>query len=214
LPKYPKEFTEIKDDFKIIEKKCLHRGHLTVDEVILKHRLFRGGITKPISREVVQRAAAVGVLPYDPIRDEVVLIRQFRVGAMAAQHDPWLVETVAGLIEENETPEDVAHRESIEEAGCKIGELHHICDFFSSPGMLSEVVHMYCGITDTTNAGGFHRLENEDEDIEAMVVPWSQLCADIDAQKCFDPKIMVAVLWLTPRRLDLRKRFTGQPTPL
>jgi len=203
-----------KDDFKIIEKKCLHRGHLTVDEVILRHKLFEGGMTNPISREVVQRAAAVGVLPYDPIRDEVVLIRQFRTGVMIAQQNPWLVETVAGLIEENETPEDVARRECIEETGCEISELHHICDFFSSPGMLSEVVKMYCGITSTTNAGGFHGLKQEDEDIEAIIVPWSQLCDDIDAKKCFDPKIMLAVMWLAPRRTELRKRFTDQTTPL
>jgi ADP-ribose pyrophosphatase len=197
-----------KDDFKIIEKKRLHRGHLTVDEFILKHKLFEGGMTKPISREVVQRAAAVGVLPYDPIRDEVVLIRQFRAGVMVAQHNPWLVESVAGLVEENEAPEDVARRECIEEAGCEISELHHICDFFSSPGMLSELVTMYCGITDTSSGGGFHGLEHEDEDIEATVVPWLQLCDDIDAKKCFDPKIMLGVMWLSSRRTELRKRFT------
>jgi ADP-ribose pyrophosphatase len=198
-----------KDDVEIIETKRLHRGHLTVDELILKHTLFEGGMTKPISREVVQRAAAVGVLPYDPIRDEVVLIRQFRAGVMVAQHNPWLVESVAGLVEENETPEDVARRECIEEAGCRISELHHICDFFSSPGMLSEVVTMYCGITDTTTTGGFHGLEHEDEDIEAIVVPWTQLYEDIEAKKCFDPKTMLGMMWLIPRRTKLRKRFTG-----
>ena len=198
-----------KDDVEIIEKKPIYRGHLTVDEFILQHKLFEGGQTNPISREVVSRANAVGVLPYDPIRDEVVVIRQFRVGVMAAQHNPWLVESVAGLVEENERPEEVARRETKEEAGCEITELHHICDFFSSPGMLSEVVTMYCGITDTTNAGGYHGLEQEDEDIETLVVPWSQLCNDIDAKKYFDPKIMLAVMWLTPRRTELRKRFTG-----
>ncbi|NKB21024.1 MAG: NUDIX domain-containing protein [Alphaproteobacteria bacterium] len=197
------------DDVEIVEKKKLYRGHLTVNEFILRHKLFNGGMTKPISREVVQRAAAVGVLPYDPIRDEVVLIRQFRAGVMVADHNPWLIESVAGLVEEGETAEDVARRESIEEAGCEISELHHICDFFASPGMLSECVTMYCGITDTTNAGGLHGLEQEDEDIEAIVVPWSQLCDDIDTKKHFDAKIMLGVMWLTPRREDLRKRFTG-----
>ena len=166
-------------------------------------------MTKPISREVVQRAAAVGVLPYDPIRAEVVVIRQFRAGVMVAQHNPWPVESVTGLLEENGVPEDVAHRRCIERASYEISELHHICYFFTSPGMLSEVVTMYCGITDATNAGGFHGLEHEDEDIEATVVPWSQLCDDIDAKKCFDSKIMLGVMWLSPRRAELRKRFTG-----
>ena len=198
-----------RDDVEIIEKKKLYHGHLTVDEFILHHKLFNGGTTKPISREVVKRANAVGVLPYDPIRDEIVVIRQFRAGVMVAQHYPWLIESVAGLVEENETAEEVARRECIEEAGCEIIELHHICDFFSSPGMLSECVTMYCGITDTTNAGGIHGLENEDEDIEATVISWSQLVNDIEAKKCLDPKIMLGVMWLTPRRDALRKRFTG-----
>ena len=128
-------------------------------------------MTKLISREVVQCAAVVVVLPYDPVRDEVVVIRQFRAGVMVAQHNPWLVESVTGLVEENEAPEDVARREYIEEASCEISELHHICDFFASPGMLSEVVTMDCGIPDATNAGGLHSLEHEDEDIEATAVP-------------------------------------------
>jgi len=128
-------------------------------------------VTKLISREVVQCAAVVVVLPYDPVRDEVVVIRQFRAGVMVAQHNPWLVESVTGLVEENEAPEDVARREYIEEASCEISELHHICDFFASPGMLSEVVTMDCGIPDATNAGGLHSLEHEDEDIEATAVP-------------------------------------------
>jgi len=198
-----------RDDVEIIEKKKLYRGHLTVDEFIVQHKLFNGGTTGPISREVVKRANAVGVLPYDPIRDEIVVIRQFRAGVMVARHNPWLVESVAGLVEENETAEDVAKRECVEEAGCKIIELHHICDFFSSPGMLSEYVTMYCGITDTTNAAGIHGLEDEDEDIEASVLSWSQLVQDIEDKKCLDPKIMLGVMWLTPRRDALRKRFTG-----
>ena len=87
---------------------------------------------------------------------------------MVAQHNPWLVESVTGLVEENEAPEDVARRECIEEASCEISELHHICDFFASPGM---VVTMDCGIPDATNVGRLHSLEHEDEDIEATAVP-------------------------------------------
>ena len=197
------------DDVKIIEKKTLYHGHLTLDEIQLQHKKFHGGWTDPIKREVIQRVHAVGVLPYDPVRDEVVLIRQFRIGVWAAQQNPWLVETVAGLVEENETPEDVACRESIEEAGCVLTELHHICDYYSSPGMLRERVSMYCGRTDTTNAGGIHGLQVEDEDIEAIAIPWEAMQQKINDKKCLDAKIIFAMNWLANERECLRKRFTA-----
>ncbi len=194
------------DDIEIIAREDLWRGHTRLERIRLRHRLFAGGMGAEISREVVDRGSAVAVLPYDPERDEVVLIRQFRIGAWRRGDRPWLVETVAGLVEDGESPEDVARREAVEETGCEIGDLHRVCGYYSSQGLLTEYLHLYCGITDTTGAGGVFGLDHEGEDIEAFVVPWARVLEDVDAGRHNDPKIMLAVRWLATRRDTLRNQ--------
>ena len=187
-------------DVELIERKNLSDRYLHLDRVTVKHRLFAGGWSAPVSREIIRRGHAVGVLPYDPVRDEVVLVKQFRVGPWQAEDDPWLIESVAGVIEADETAEEVARRESVEECGCILTGLHHVCDYYSSPGILDERVTLFCGITDTSNAGGIHGLDHEDEDIEAMVQSWTDVWAAYRAGSFTDPKIMLLLAWLSQNR--------------
>ena len=126
------------DDVDIREKRTVYQGHFRIDRYRLRHRLHEGGWSAEMSREVFERGHAAAVLPYDPIRDEVVLIEQFRVGAYAAGKSPWLVEIVAGIIDPGETPEEVVRREAREEAGLEVGALERIADYLSSPGGASE----------------------------------------------------------------------------
>jgi ADP-ribose pyrophosphatase len=194
------------DDIEIIEQEDLWRGHTRLERYRLRHRLFAGGMGAEISREVIDRGEAAAVLPYDPVRDEIVLIRQFRIGAWRRGDVPWLVETVAGLIEDGETPEGVARRESIEETGCKISDLYPVCGYYAAQGLLTEYLHLFVGITDTADAGGIFGVDHEGEDIEAFVVPWAQALEDVDAGRHNDPKVMLAVRWLATRRDELRKQ--------
>jgi len=192
------------DDVEILQREVGYDGYLRVERVRLRHRLFAGGRSGPITRELVERGHAVGVLPYDPVRDEVVLIRQFRIGALAAGRDPWLVETVAGIIEDGEDAEDVARRETLEEAGCAVGELIPVCEYLASPGVMSETVTLYCGLTDAAGAGGIHGLDHEDEDIQAFVQPWASFWADVTAGRHADAKLLLAAMWLAREREELR----------
>ncbi len=108
-----------------------------MERYYFRHTLFAGGWSEPVSRELFRRNNCVGVLPYDPHRDEVVLIEQFRVGALAqslSAEQNWLIEIVAGGIEIGETAEQVAHRETLEEAGCAIQALKSIRKFYTTPG--------------------------------------------------------------------------------
>ncbi len=161
-------------DWKIIQNQRVYDGHFKVDKVVLQHELFDGGLSKPLMRERVSRQNAVAVLPYDPERDEVVLIEQFRVGPLEQVGNPWMVEVVAGLVEEGESFEEVASRESMEEANCKIEKLHHVASFFPSPGGFAEQAHVYIGKTDTSNLGGLYGEPSEGEDIRVMVVSSQQ----------------------------------------
>ena len=124
-----------------------------------------------LSRELFVRHDAVCVLPYDPLRDRVVLIEQFRVGALGKVDNPWLIELVAGLIDKDEAPDQVARREAVEEAGLELGELWPITRYFPSPGGSDERVHLYIGRCDSEGADGVFGLAEEGEDIRVHV--WS-----------------------------------------
>src|SRR5262245_57866832 len=161
-------------DFEIIEKTTAFQGYFRIDRYRFRHRLFAGGWSGVVQREVFERGHAVAVLPYDPERDAVVLIEQFRIGAVAAGLPPWQEEIVAGIIDEGETPEAVAHREAQEEAGCRIQDLVFICEYLTSAGGASESVKLYCGRVNSHGIGGIHGLAEEHEDIRVEVVSFAE----------------------------------------
>jgi len=125
--------------------------------VTLRHRLFAGGWSSPIRRELFQRGDAVGVLPWNPRADEVVLIEQFRVGAMRGSDSPWMLELIAGVVEPGESDTAVAHRESEEEAGCQLTRLEPIATFYPSAGACSEQIRLFIGETTGADHGARRR---------------------------------------------------------
>ncbi|MGX2041655.1 NUDIX domain-containing protein [Methylocaldum sp. MU1018] len=195
---------EIEKAFDLIEEEPIYRGFFYLSRIRLRHTLFRGGWSEPLSRELFHRGRSVAVLPYDPVADRVVLIEQFRVGAMPVNRDPWLLEIVAGVIEEGESPEDVAHREAREEAGCEIRELIRIAEFFPTPGGCSEKITLFCGIVDSCDLGGVHGLGEEHEDILASVVSFDQ-AMDLLERGLIEAAVpIIGLQWLALNRDRLR----------
>lgn len=148
-----------------------HRGFFALDEVDVTHRRFDGG-TQHVIREVFLSTDATLVLPYDPQRDLVVLVEQFRAGPMRRGDPvPWCLEPVAGLIDPGETPEDCAHREAMEEAGLIFSSLHPVPGGYPSPGATAEYYHLFIGLADLgayrPRTGG---LADEGEDILTHVL--------------------------------------------
>lgn len=189
-------------------KDVAFKGHFRVDRWRLKHRLYAGGWGKTIMREVLERGSAVAVLPYDPLRDEVVLIEQFRIGALAHQDkEPWLLEIVAGVIEAGETPEDVARRETLEECGATVSALEPMPHYYPSPGGCSEFLWMYCGRIDATGIGGIHGLEEEGEDIRVEVVSFDAAMRALDQGRVRSSPGVVGLLWLALNRPRLRQQW-------
>ncbi len=190
----------------ILQKETCHAGFFTLNRYKLRHTLFAGGWSGELLREVLERGHAVAVLPYDPKRDQIVLIEQFRPGAMAAGHDPaWLFEIVAGIIEPNELPEQVAYREMQEEAGCEILDLKPIQHFFVSPGAVSETTQLYCAKVDTTHITALHGVEAEDEDIKTHVIPYEQAINMLHTGKIMYAPAIIALQWLMINRTKLRQ---------
>ena len=155
------------EDVELLGRDVVYDGHFRLDRYRLRHRQFAGGLGPVLTREVLERGMVAAVLPVDPGRDRVVLIEQFRPGAWAAGRSPWLLECVAGVIEPGETPEELARREALEEAGCVITDLVPIATFLTSPGATTETVHLFCGRVASDGVGGLHGLGTEGEDIRA-----------------------------------------------
>lgn len=193
--------------FEILAKETVYQGFFRLEQYTLKHTLYKGGWSQPITRELFRRGNCVAVLLYDPERDEVVLIEQFRVGAVLQPQCSWLIEIVAGAIEEGETAEEVAYRESLEEAGCEIKELMEIQQFYTTPGGCSERITLFCGRVDSHAVGGVHGLVEEDEDIHVTAVKFADVFQMLEDGKIESGIPIIAIQWLYIHRDKLRARW-------
>ena len=172
------------------------QGFFRLEKFRLRHTLFAGGMSQTMSRELLERGHAVAVLPYDPVLDRVVLIEQFRIGALNDSQGPWLTEIVAGMVAANETAEGVAQREAQEEAGCQIDELLPIYRFYPSPGGCSESIMLFCGRVDASTVGGIYGLVEENEGIRVFTVALSEALAWVESGRINSAAPIMALQWL------------------
>lgn len=193
-----------REDFQVIEREACFSGFYKLDRLRLRHRQFAGGMGPELSRELFVRHDAVCVLPYDPQRDCVVLIEQFRVGAMEKSANPWLMELVAGLIDKDEQPEEVAHREAMEEANLPLISLWPITQYYPSPGGSDERVHLFVGRCDSEGAGGVHGLAEEGEDIRVHVWPLEDALDAVKDGRIDNAASIIALQWLALNRAEVR----------
>jgi ADP-ribose pyrophosphatase len=196
------------DSIAINERETVYRGFFRVDRFLLRHRLFAGGWSAELSREVFLRHDAAGILLYDPRRDEIVLIEQFRLAAHLAGFAAWQLEIVAGIIDSDESAAAVARRETEEEAWLAvIGEVVPIHRFMTSPGGSTETVDLFCGRVDASAAGGIHGLADESEDIRAVVKSYAEAMGLLNAGKIENGYTLLALHWLAANREALRRQW-------
>ena len=164
------QFTQ--KDIEILKNETIYQGFFKLNKVQFKHKLFAGGWSGTVTRELLIKGAASAMVAYDPVLDNVVLVEQVRIGAYdpTSTQSPWLLELIAGMVEEGETSESVALRESEEEAGAKISHMQHCLSVWDSPGGVLERIHVFVGKVDSTTVGGLHGLAEENEDIRVHVV--------------------------------------------
>lgn len=192
-------------DVEVLQRETVFQGYFRVDRYRLRHRLFGGGWSRPFQRELFERGHAAAVLPYDPQRDSVLLIEQFRIGPYAHGGSPWQIEIIAGILHNDETAADVARREALEEAGCRLGpDLLPIAAYYMSPGAVSEHLTLYCAVTDLAGVGGIHGVQDEDEDIRVHVVPFAQALEWLAAGRIQNSPLIIALQWLALNRPGLQ----------
>ncbi|MDX1635553.1 MAG: NUDIX domain-containing protein [Marinobacter sp.] len=202
----PFQFSE--QDVDIQHRETVFEGFFSMEKLTLRHARFAGGMTESFTRELFLRGDATCVLPYDPQRDEVVLLEQFRPGALGRDQSPWLLELVAGMNEAGESPAEVARREAEEEAGLEFQTLEHILDYLVSPGGTTEMVHLFCGRVKTESAGGLYGLEAEHEDIRAHVFSADEALAMVADGSINNAAGIIALQWLQINRPRLRREWT------
>ena len=192
--------------FSIERKESLYEGFFQAARYFFRHSLFKGGQSDTVAREAFLRTPAAAVLLYDPELDNVVLIEQFRLGPMIEDDNPWMLEIVAGIAEPDENPEDVVIREAMEESGCTVSKLFPLYSYYPSPGACNEVIHLYCGLTDSSKAGGIHGLESENEDIKVHVIPAEEALAMLNSGHINNASTIIALQWLSANRETLQER--------
>ncbi|AWB58620.1 NUDIX domain-containing protein [Colwellia sp. Arc7-D] len=175
-----------------------YQGFFALDEYQFRHKLYAGGYSKVLTREVFERGNAVGLLPYDPKNDTVVLIEQFRAGALQSKTGPWQLELIAGMFSENEVPQDVAIREAKEEANIDLApeNVIKVMDYLSSSGGMTECIHLYCACVDSDNISGIFGLASEDEDILVHVISRKNAEKLLAEGKILNAATIITLQWL------------------
>ena len=194
-------------DVKVIARETRYKSFLQIDTFQLQHSLYEGGWSETIQRELLVKTPAIGVLLFDPQRDELVMVRQFRIGMLDGESSPWPLELVAGLVDTNETLEEVAMREIQEETGLSATDLLPICDYYNSPGASTEKVSLFCARVDASQAGGYHGLSHEHEDIEVLALASSEALTAMKSGAFNNAMSMIALQWFAMNKQMLEQRW-------
>lgn len=209
--KNPSPVTFSKNDVEIIARESLYRGFFSLERYRFRHRLFDGSMSGEVVREVFERGHAAVLLPYDPVRDAVVLVEQIRIPALDSSQTPWLLEMVAGMIEPGETVEDVARREAQEEAGIHVQRCKPVLSYLASPGGTSERLSIMVGEIDAEKASGIHGLPEEHEDIRVHVVSREQAYCWVEEGVIDNAASVIALQWLALHHESLRREWMSPP---
>ncbi|PDT17535.1 ADP-ribose pyrophosphatase [Rhizobium sp. J15] len=192
-----------KSRVKIVGEEILSNGWTRLSSYLLDY-IDRKGATQRLKREVYHRTPAACILLYDPRRDRVVLVRQFRLPVHLNGDPAWTIEVPAGLLDDDH-PEQAIRREAMEETGYRLREARFLFKSYTSPGAIAEVIHFFVSLIDTTDrvaeGGG---LAEEHEDIEVLEIPLDEAARMIETGEIFDAKTIVLLQWAALNRHKIR----------
>jgi len=192
-------------------KRAVYKGFFSVEEHDLTYQKFNNEQSNVVTRSTLVSSDAVIVLPYDPINDRILLIEQFRAGPyVKGDENPWVLEPIAGLIDEGETPESAGIREAQEEAHLEIKRLELVARSYPSPGISTEFFHQYIGIVELLDSSNLIAgLQSENEDIRSHIFEYEQFFEMIESGKVKVGPLILLGLWLSKNRNRLRKKYSN-----
>lgn len=195
------------ENIEVVRKTSLYEKFFKVNEYCFRYPLFNGEMSALVSREVMERGNASGVLLYDPDRENLVFVEQIRAGVFVAGEYPWVLECAAGIIDSGETPEQVAIREVEEEVGVSISDLEPVVEYYSSPGGTSEKIYLFCGRVDSSRVAGYGGLASENEDLRVVVLSVAEAEKMLEQGKFNNALAVIAMQWFLMNKEKLRKKW-------
>lgn len=203
-----------RQDVEVLDLELCHQGHLRVEKLRLRCRLYQGGWSEPFYREVLARERGVGVLPYDPVQDKVLLVEQFRVGCLDDERNgPWALELIAGLQDTAEDLETLARREATEEAGLALGALLPVADYYNSPGGSSERLAVFCARFDAHHGTGVFGVAGESENIRTVILEREAALAALATGRVNNAMSIIALQWLQLNLACVREKLLAHALP-
>ncbi len=178
------------------KEESLFNEFFEVHRSLLQFQRFDGTMSPEVTRYSFTKWDAVGILVYHTTRESYILVRQMRYPPTHHGIDPWLTEIVAGGISPGEETEVAAFREVVEEIGYEPISIERVMQFYVSPGIMSERITLFYAEVDESskiNEGG--GVPHEDEDIQLIWLPKSQVIEWIANQPVGDAKTIAALLW-------------------
>ena len=185
----------MKSKFKVLDKRNLYNGFFKMNEVTIKYKKFNGNWTNEIKRELFGGAQVSAVLPYDPVKKEIILLQQFRPGTIGKNFNNYLYEIVAGFIDSGESPKQAAKRECLEEIGCKIKKLIPIQGYFPAPGSSESFYHIFLGEVEAFKGKKIMGLESENEDILVQCFNIKEVRKKMEKGEILNGLTLIALQW-------------------
>ena len=203
-------------DVRVTDQRQPYANFFAVEEYDIGWRRFDGQMNPPAPRSGFIVGDAVTVLPYDPARDRVLVIEQFRAGPFArGDRQPWSLEAIAGRIDPGETPQDAGRREAAEEAGLTLTDLLPVASYYPSPGAVSEYLYSYVALTDLPDGiAGVYGVADEAEDIRGHLIPFAQLMQLVASGEANNAPLILSALWLQRERPRLRQGHASVTPPV
>jgi ADP-ribose pyrophosphatase len=186
---------------KIVKENREYDGFFKIDKAVLQYEKFNGNMSQEITRLNFERGDSVAILLYDEEKDSVVLINQFRYPAYVNEGPGWILEIVAGIMEDGQDAVSIARKELLEEAGYEVGDLKFISKFYVSPGGTSERIHLYLGLAHR-KVGSGGGLTSEHEDIQVMEISLDEAMRMVETGEICDAKTIIALQWLKLRKIE------------
>lgn len=187
-------------DVSIAAIEAKYQGFFILNEYQLSHKLFSQKQSGEFTREVFERGDAVVVMLYDPTKDKLLLLEQFRAGALRTGETPWMLEFVAGMFDDDESPIDVAVRETKEEANINLApeSIKPIMQYLSSPGGTSECIHLYWATFNSNDVspGSVYGLDDENEDILLHLISRVEALTLLSEGKISNAATVIGLQWL------------------
>jgi len=187
---------KVKEDRRILD------DYFKVDRAVLQHEKFDGTMSEEIVRLNFDRGEASAALIYNPQKDTIILVKQFRYPLYTREKkNAWTLEIVAGMIEENDSPEETIQREILEETGYKPGNLKSLFGFYPSPGGSNEIIYLfYSEVNESDRIAPGGGATGEDENIEVVELARQQVFELLENGAIVDAKTIIALQWFRNRK--------------